>query len=121
MKTLHRNKRKLYLCELYEENGLKKYKEPVELRENWQVTSSDVEFKNLGLDSYDYVRIKTSVSHSSYYHLGDRLYISVTPPEKHDVMCKTADYEVYKDPVVTLNECEVLLKRLSGKNAKSIF
>lgn len=121
MRTLHRNKRKLYLCEVYEDNGLKKYKEPIELKENWQITSTDVEFKNLGFDSYDYIRIKTNASHSTYYHLGDRLYINVNIPEEHDVLCKNADYEVYKDPVVTLNECEVLLKRLSGRNAKSIF
>lgn len=121
MKTLHRNKRKIYLCQIFEEKGLKKFKEPIVLKENWQVTNSEADFKNLGLDSYDYVRIRTSVSHADYYHLGDRVYIKVEPPVNHDVMCKTADYEVYKDPVVMLNECEVLLKRMSGKNVKNIF
>lgn len=123
MKTLHRNKRKIYLCQVYNEDGsnLKKFKEPIMLKENWQVTNSEADYKNLGLDSYDYVRIRTDVSHADYYHLGDRAYIKVQPPEEHDVMCKKADYEVYKDPVVMLNECEVLFKRMSGKNGNSIF
>lgn len=121
MKTLHRNKRKLYVCQIYQDGNLKKFKEPIELRENWQVTNTGADFKNLGLDSYDYVRIRTSVNHAEYYHLGDRVYINAKLPDTHDVMCKTADYEVYKDPVVMLNECEVLLKRMSGRDVKNIF
>lgn len=121
MKTLHRNKRKIHICQIYSDGNLKKFKEPISLRENWQITNSEADFKNLGLDSYDYVRIRTDVKHAEYYHLGDRVYINVQPPEVHDVMCKNADYEVFKDPVVMLNECEVLLKRMSGKNVKNIF
>lgn len=121
MKTLHRNKRKLYLCQIYQDGNLKKFREPIKLKENWQTTNTDADFKNLGLDSYEYVRIRTNVNHSKYYHLGDRLYITNEPPEEHDVMCKTADYEVIKDPVVMLNECEILLKRMSGKSGKNIF
>lgn len=121
MKTLHRNKRKLYLCQLYNDDNRKKYKEPIELLENWQVTNTDAEFMNLGLEAYDYVRIRTSVDHGKYYHLGDRCYINVALPEKHDTLCKTADYEVYKDPIITLNECTVLLKKLSGRNSNNIY
>ena len=121
MKTLHRNKRKLYLCNIFEENGLKRYYEPIKLFENWQVTGTDSEFMNLGLESYDYIRIRTSVDHAKHYHLGDRCYINITPPEKYDKLCKTADYEVYKDPIVSLNECTVLLKKLSGRNSNNIY
>lgn len=121
MKTLHRNKRTIYLCQVYQEGNLKKYKEPIELKENWQITNTYSDFKNIGLDSYDYARIRTSVDHSKYYHLGDRIYIMVTPPDEHDSMCKTADYEVYKNPIPSINECEIFLKRLSGRNSNSIF
>lgn len=121
MKTLHRNKRKIYVCELYEENGHKRYKEPIELYENWQMTNHSAEFMNLGLEAFNYGRIKTSVEHSKYYHLGDRLYIGVEPPTTHDIMCKTANYEVYNDPIVTLNECSVILHRLSGRSGNSVY
>ena len=113
MKTLHRNKRKLYLCQVYRDEQLRKYKEPMLLFENWQVTNTDSNFMNLGLESYDFITIKTDVTHAKYYHLGDRLYINVTPPEKHHNICKTADYEVYKEPLFYINEGEIMLKRLS--------
>lgn len=115
MKTLRRNKRVLYVCELYEDNKLKKYKEPIKLFENWQVTNTDADLKALGMDAYIYIRIKTDLSHAKYYHLGDKVYINNPIPETHDVLCKTADYEVFKPPISTLNECEILLKKLSGK------
>lgn len=121
MKTLHRNKRKIYVCEAYADGHIRKFKEPVELKENWSITNNPITFVNIGLDSYEYVRIRTSVNHAKYYHLGDRAYIQVKPPEEHDVLCKTADFEVCKDPVPSINECEILLKRLSGRNNDSIF
>ena len=121
MRTLHRNKRTLYVCELWDDNGIRKYKEPVKLRENWQVYNTDAEFINMGLEAFNYVRIKTNKQNAKYYHLGDRLYLYNEPPAEHDIFCKTADYEVYSDPITTLNECQIILKRLSGKNAKSIY
>ena len=90
MKTLHRNKRPIYLCEAYDDGHIKKYKEPILLKENWTITKSWVDMNNIGLDSYEYVRIKTSVDHAKYYHLGDRAYIQVQPPTEHDVICKSA-------------------------------
>lgn len=121
MKTLHRNKRKLYLCTLYEENGIKKYREPIELYENWQVTNTDAEFMNLGLELFNFARIRTSIEHKDYYHTGDRVYLFTTPPTQHDFKCKTADYQVYKDPIITLNECNIWLQKISGRNANSIY
>ncbi len=116
MKTLHRNKRKLYLCKAYEDNGRRKFHEPIELYENWNVTNTDGEFMNIGLELFNYARIRTSVEHADYYHVGDKLYLFVEPPTTHDEFCTTADYQVYKDPIITLNECTVWLQKLSGKN-----
>lgn len=121
MKTLHRNKRKMYVCELHEENKNKYYKEPIELYENWQLTNTDGELMNLGLELFNYARIRTSVEHAKYYHVGDRVYLYTTPPTEHDNKCKTADYQVYRDPIVTLNECTVWLQKVSGRNANSIY
>ena len=113
MINLIRNKRKIYVCVLDKTSKL--YNEPIELYENYQVTNSKVDEQVFGLDAYLYLRIKTSPSHKDYYHLGDRVYVDVEPPLEHDVNCSTADYQVYKDPVLSLNEYEVLLKRRSGK------
>lgn len=115
MIPLRRNKRVLYVCQMYQDGKLKKYKEPIKLKENWQITNSQADILNLGMDSYQFIRIKTSINHIGYYHLGDRVYIDIEPPIEHDPLCKTANYEVYKDPAKSLNECEIMLKRLSGK------
>lgn len=115
MHTLLRNKRKLYVCTKTETNGIKKYSEPIELYENYSVTNSTTDLTTFGLDAYQMIRIKTDKTHALHYHIGDRVYINVTPPVVYDDMCKNADYEVYKDPVLTLNQLEVILKRRSGK------
>ena len=150
MKTLHRNKRKLYLCKAYEENGRRKFQEPIELYENWNVINTDAEFMNIGLELFNYARIRTSVDHANYYHVGDRVYLFTTPPSistqqeqettpsttpstepsttpstepisTYDEYCTTADYQVYKDPIITLNECTVWLQKISGRNANNIY
>lgn len=125
MKTLHRNKRKLYLCKAYfdETTGRRKFEAPIEIYENWQVTNTDAEFLNIGLELFNYARIRTSIEHADYYHVGDKLYLFTKPsklPTKEDPtfdeFATTADYQVYKDPIITLNEVTVWLQKLSGHN-----
>lgn len=115
MISLLRNKRKLYVCNVKLENDIKLYDEPIELFENYQVTSNSGSLQAFGLDAYNYIRIKTNIAHKDYYHQGDRVYINVKPPEVHDKLCKTADYEVSQEPIPSLNEVEIMLKRRSGK------
>ena len=122
MKQLHRNRRKIYMCKAYRDGSLVKYEEPVLLKENWQLINTSTEVKQVGLEVYDGIRIKTSPSHAKYYHVGDRAYVFVDIPEQHDENCRDADYVVDADPLVTLNECHVLLKKRSGKNgSKNIY
>lgn len=123
MKTLHRNKRKLYLCKAYydETTGRKKFEAPIEIYENWQITNTDAEFMNIGLELFDYGRIRTSLEHKDYYHVGDRVYLFTTPPDELDEFATTADYQVYKDPIITLNECTIWLQKLSGRNGDKIY
>lgn len=118
MITLVRNRRKIYVCEAYftgDKNNIKQYKKPIELYENFQVTHGTADFERFGLDAYQYIRIKTEAHHAKYYHLGDAVYVNVTPPNTHDDFCKTADYVVQEDPIVTFNHCEILLRRRSGR------
>lgn len=116
MKPLRRNKRKLALCQVYDDGKLKKFREPIVLHENYQQTNSETELMSFGMESYMYIRIKTSLSHMDYYHVGDRVYIDNPVPKEHDALCRGADYEVYSIPIPTLNECEIMLKKLSGRN-----
>lgn len=115
MITLLRNKRKLYLCNVSLNNEIKRYSEPIKLYENYQITDTKADVDKYGLDCDNHIRIKTDISHKDYYHVGDRVYINTEPPQVHDPLCKTADYEVEKPPKPTLNELEVILRRIGGK------
>lgn len=114
MRLLSRNKRTLYLCQKYKDGNLIKYREPIKLKENYLPTTSRGDLISIGMDYPMYLRIKTSIKEKDLFHPKDRLYIYKDIPETHDVLCKTADYEVYKKPMLYINEMEVMLRRLSS-------
>lgn len=116
MNNLRRNKRKLYLCNKYEDGNKYLYREPIELYENYLPTNSNGELITLGLEYPMYLKIKTSIREKDLFHPKDRLYIYKQPPEVFDELCDDADYEVYKEPLQFINEYEVMLKRLSDDN-----
>lgn len=116
MNNLKRNKRKLYLCNKYEEDDKYFYRQPIELYENYLPTNSNGELITLGLEYPMYLKIKTSIREKDLFHPKDRLYVYKQPPEEFDELCDDADYEVYKEPLQFINEYEVMLKRLSDDN-----
>lgn len=116
MRNLRRNKRPLYLCQKYQDGLLEKFKEPIPKWENYVPTNSDGDLISIGMEYPMYLRIKTSITEKNTYHAGDRLYVYKDKPKTHDVLCKTADYEVYKEPMLYINEMEVMLHRLSDDN-----
>lgn len=116
MRCLKRNKRTIYLCEEYEDDGIAKYHTPEKIKINYQSTNSESDMIALGLDFPKYIRIKADLKYSNTFHPKDRVYIKSQPDIEHfDELCKDADYEVDSDPRVSLNVVEVILKRLSGK------
>lgn len=125
MRTQQRNKKKIYVCHKYTENGIDKFKEPIPIKENYSATNSESDLIAMGMEYPKYLRIKSDIkvciddkwfNRKDLYHPGDRVYVYVTPPETHDVLCKTADYEVDAKPIETINQLEVMLFNLSGKN-----
>ena len=116
MRCLKRNKRLIYLCTEYQDENIRKFNEPQEIKINYQVTNSDGDLVALGLDFPKYIRIKADLKYVNTFHPKDRVYVNVIPDlDNFDVLCKDADYEVDSDPIVSLNIVEVNLKRLSGK------
>ena len=116
MRNLRRNKRRLYLCQKYQDNLLNKYKAPIELWEDYLPTNSEGDLISIGMDYPMYLRIKTSIKEKDLFHPKDRLYVYKDKPVEHDVLCKNADYEVYKKPMLYINEMEIMLRRLSGED-----
>ncbi len=125
MRTQKRNKKQIYICHKYIENGIEKFKEPIPIKENYSATNSESDLIAMGMEYPKYLRIKTDIkvcidgkwiSRKSLYHPGDRVYVYVTPPIEHDVLCKNADYIVDTKPIESINQLEVMLFNLSGKN-----
>ena len=115
MRCLQRNKRKIYVCQHYQDGYITLFKEPKPVLVNYQATNSEGDLIALGMDFPKYMRIKADLSYTGIFHANDRIYISVAPSKPFDDLCKDADYEVDSEPIVSLNSIEVTLKRLSGK------
>lgn len=118
MNNLRRNRRKIYLCQKYQDGMLTKFHEPICLHENYEPTNSDGDLIAIGMEYPMYLRIKTSARKKDLFHPKDRLYIYNNTPYTHDVLCEDADYEVYKEPLVFINEMEIMLKRLSDEESQ---
>lgn len=114
MICLKRNKQKLYLCKKYVENNITKFKEPIEIETNYQPVSSTGEMIAIGEEYTQYLKIEDIIEIGKQFSNGDRCYVYVTPPEEHDKLCKTADFCVNGNPLITLNSSKVSLKRLTG-------
>ena len=115
MRSLMRNKRKIYICNRYQDGLIAKYKKPIPLMENYQYTNSDGDLIALGLDFPMYIRIKADIKDLPMFHANDRVYIGISPSVPFDELCKDANYEVDSDPIVSLNSIEINLKKLRGK------
>lgn len=110
-----RNKRELYWCSEYEDNGISKYTKPEKIHLNYQPTNSEGDLIALGMDFPMYIRIKADITDVNKFKAGDRFYVGVVPSIEFDVLAKDADYEIDSDPMVSLNSVEITLKKLSGK------
>lgn len=124
MNSLMRNKRPLYLCKKYidEEVEVVKYKKPKEVIINWQPISSDGQVLVVGIEYSEYIRVKGTAEEVSIFNNKDRVYIFNKPDlETFNGMCNDAEYEVSNNPVITLNDGEVMLKRLSGNDDEVLY
>lgn len=115
MRCLQRNKRKIYVCQHYQDEHITLFKEPKQVLINYQATNSESDLIALGMDFPKYIRIKADLLYKDMFNANDRVYISVEPKQPFDELCKDADYEVDSEPIISLNSIEVTLKRLSGK------
>ena len=114
MRSLRRNKKPLYLCQKYQDGLITKFREPQKIYMNYEPTTGDGDLISLGENYPMFLRLTTSMDQKDTFHPKDRMYIYTTPPETHDVLCKTADYEVSEQPMLFINEVQVVLHRLSS-------
>lgn len=118
MVGLKRNKKVFYLCKKYidPETNVTKYKKPQKVSLNYQPTNSDAQVLALGTEYSKYLKVTGTARDISIFSNKDKCYVYVKPPKEYDEMCDDADYEVNGDPLITINEGELMLKKLSGDN-----
>ena len=114
MNSLKRNKRVLYLCKKYIEDNLTKYSKPEEIKINYEPTNSVGEIISLGIEYTEYLKAVDIPEICNQFKNGDRCYVYVTPPEEYSELCEDADFVVFGQPIITLNQGVITLKRLTG-------
>lgn len=114
MICLKRNKRGLYLCNKIPNTT--QFDNPIHYNLNYQPTNSVGERITLGEDYAMYLKIKCTPNEAIDFNNGDKCYVYKKPPTIHDPLCKDADYIVDGDPISTINQSEIKLRKLSGRN-----
>lgn len=108
-----RNKRYFYLCKRIKDST--KFEKPIKVHLNFVPTNSTGEIISLGENYSMYLKISCTPKQASMFKQGDKCYVYLKPPKEHDSLCKNADYIVSTEPMLTINEAQIQLRRLSGK------
>lgn len=111
---LKRNKRKFYLCSKIPNST--QFNKPILCNLNYQPTNSVGERLTLGEDYTMYLKIKCTPKEASIFKNGDKCYVYKDKPSEHDPLCRDADYIVDGNPLNNINQSEIRLRKLSGKN-----
>lgn len=112
MVGLMRNKRCFYLCKKIKNTV--NFEEPIKKFLNYQPRNSVGEMLSLGEDYSKYLKIKCTPKEAKDFNDKDRCYIYKEPSKPFDNLCNDADYIVDGSPLITLNEAEINLTKLSG-------
>lgn len=110
MVNMTRNKRTIYLCKKKKDSL--EFDEPVAFKVNYRPTYSSSDALALGNNYILYQTIKCTPEIAQNFSYNDRIYMK--EPEEFDSSCNDADYYVYGNPLVTLNEAEITIRKLSG-------
>lgn len=110
MVNLSRNKRTIYLCKKIE-NSLE-FAQPIELKVNYKPTYTSNDVLSLGNSYSLYQTIKCTPKVAKNFSFNDRIYMK--RPENFHSSCNDADFYVYGEPLITLNEAEITIRKLSG-------
>lgn len=110
MVSMTRNKRIIYLCKKKKDSL--EFEEPIEIKVNYRPTYSSSDALTLGNNYTLYQTIKCTPSVASQFTFNDRIYMK--KPENFDSSCNDADYYVYGNPMIMLNEAEITIRKLSG-------
>lgn len=121
MVSLERNKREIYLCKR-EENSLL-YKEPIPIKINYEPATSISNLISAGEDYTMYLIATCTPEVAKNFSYNDRVYVNVKPKlgKAFDGTCDDADYYVYGEPLCTLNEASIKIRKLGGDLNEEIY
>lgn len=112
MVNLTRNKRKIYLCKK-KANSIE-FEEPKEIKVNCMPTYTSSDTLALGINAVLYQTIKCTPKIAKEFSNRDRIYLQ--KPKNFDSSCNDADYYVYGEPLITLNEADIAIRKMNGEN-----
>lgn len=114
MVNLNRNKRGLYLCKKKKNTLL--YEKPEFYKINYQPATSISNMINAGEDYTMFLIATCTPEIAKNFSYNDRCYINVMPKldDDFDGTCDDADYFVYGEPLCTLNEAVIKIRKLGG-------
>lgn len=112
MVNMTRNKRPLYLCKKQKDSI--NFDKPIEVKVNCMPTYSSSDTIALGINARMYQTIKCTPKVAMLFSNSDRIYLQ-NPLSDFRIDCNNADYYVYGDPIITLNEGEVTIRKLNGE------
>lgn len=110
MVSMNRNKRKIYLCKR-KPNSLE-FDKPIEIKVNYRPTYTSSDILTLGNNYNLYQTIKCTPKLAKKFSFNDRIYMNM--PQNFNSSCNDADFYVYGEPLITLNEAEITIRKLSG-------
>lgn len=111
MINMTRNKRTIYLCKK-KPNSIE-FEKPKEIKVNCMPTYSSSDLLALGRNAMMYQTIKCTPKVAKEFSNTDRIYFKKPIDFKSD--CNDADYYVYGDPIISINEGEVTIRKMNGE------
>lgn len=111
MVNMTRNKKTIYLCK--KKSNSIEFDKPKEIKVNCMPTYSSGDLLALGRNATMYQTIKCTPKIAKEFTNSDRIYMKKPINFRSD--CNDADYYVYGNPIILINEAEVSIRKMNGE------
>lgn len=113
MRTLNRDKKALWVCKKIPNSEPQQFEAPVKRLLNTVATTSEYDIVAFGESYKEYRKATIPMSQKHLFNEGDRVYMYVTPPTKHDKLCNECDFEI-KSILDSISQTRIVFKRLQS-------
>lgn len=111
MVNMTRNKKTIYLCK--KKSNSIEFDKPKAIKVNCMPTYSSSDTLALGVNAMIYQTIKCTPKIAKEFSNSDRIYLK--KPQDFDGSCNDADFYVYGEPMIFINQGEVTIRKMNGE------